>query len=178
MQPGKALAAIAVAAVLATAPAARAEQNPPAKSAKKQAAKSASKPAPEKATPAPPAAESKRAAPPAEPARVVYTPEKPKPPEGAVQIAPGLWSHVDKDGKTWHYRQTPFGMRKTEPEAAAPEAEEDLIGVIAYDRGDTVDFERKTPFSVYRWSKKKTELSKAERNVLERAAQAAGSGSK
>jgi hypothetical protein len=183
MQPGPAFAAFALAAALA-APPVFAEQNTPAKSGKKQPAKPAAAPksaTDAKAAPAPAkVSEPKRAAvpEPAEPPRVVYTPEKPKPPEGAVQVGPGLWSHLDKDGKTWHYRQTPFGLVKTEPQASPDPAEEELLGVIAHDRGDTVDFERKTPFSVYRWTKKKTDLTRAERNVLERGAKAAGSGSK
>src|ERR1700685_1180372 len=47
-------------------------------------------------------------------------------PAGAKQIAPNLYQLTDSNGKTWNYRQTPFGINKWEetgPSGAQPAAE-------------------------------------------------------
>ena len=72
------------------------------------------------------------------------------PPAGAVEIAPKVWRHTDKAGKTWIYRPTPFGLSRTEEQASAtspagdvsaPPAGAPVIRVKATDLGDSVKFE-------------------------------------
>lgn len=92
-------------------------------------------------------------------------------PPGAVQIGPQSWRHTDAEGKRWIYRRTPFGVAKVEApdgedEKAAVEAPADMK---AYEEGDSVRFERSTPFGVIRWVKKKTELNEVEKAAWERA---------
>ena len=94
-------------------------------------------------------------------------------PAGAKEIETGLWRHVDEKGKTWHYRQSPFGLVKFEPEAAADTAAPQDSGITARLLGDTVELERKTPFGVRKWTKKKTELDEDEKAAVERAAKTA-----
>ncbi|MBK5291977.1 MAG: hypothetical protein JJE04_09910 [Acidobacteriia bacterium] len=82
-------------------------------------------------------------------------------PAGAVEVEPGIFQHTDGKGKVWLYRRTPFGIAKYEPESAvetAPSGE----GLLASAEGDSVRFERKTPFGVTRWTKKKSELNAEE----------------
>lgn len=89
-------------------------------------------------------------------------------PSDAEQIAPGTWKH-QADGKTWIYRETPFGIArfeekdgvKPEPKNVKPEP------VRAFDDGDYVRFERNGPFGVYKWRSRKSELSDAERRAWE-----------
>jgi hypothetical protein len=148
-----------------------AEQSPPAKRGNKQDTQKQT--ASKSADASKPAESSKSPAEPAEPPRVVYTPSKPKPPEGAVEIKPGLWRLVEKDGKVWHYRQTPFGLAKFDPNETPTESEEELIGVVAFDKGDSVEFQRKTPFGTTKWTKKKSEMTGPERNAFERSVKSA-----
>jgi hypothetical protein len=106
---------------------------------------------------------------------------KPEPPvqtipAGAKQIAPNLYQLTDSNGKTWNYRQTPFGINKWEdtgdPAAqAAPQptpqstaAKPDPITFT--DLGDSYRFERKTPFGANTWVRKKSELSDDEKALV------------
>src|ERR1700683_1788928 len=43
-------------------------------------------------------------------------------PDGAKLVEPNLYRYTDSDGKTWNYRQTPFGISKWE-ETSAPAAQ-------------------------------------------------------
>jgi hypothetical protein len=104
--------------------------------------------------------------------RVVHTPPPPNLPKDAVEVRPGLWRWRDKDGKDWLFRRTPFGLAKYEPEDSADVV--DPGGLVARDKGDTVEFEAKSPFGVRRWTKNKTELNDAERAALKRAAESKG----
>src|ERR1700733_7132905 len=40
-------------------------------------------------------------------------------PAGAKMVEPNLYRFTDSDGKTWNYRQTPFGISKWEEKSAA-----------------------------------------------------------
>ena len=108
-------------------------------------------------------------------------------PPGAVEIAPGTWTHTDAQGKKWRYRKTPFGVMRTEegkpsstaasgmvaqPDAAA------LEGVTAIEDGDSVRFERPSPLGTLRWRRKKSELSAAEQAALDRARNKTAAGKK
>lgn len=131
-------------------------------------------------------------------------------PAGAVEIEPGTFRFTDKEGKTWIYRKSPFGMMRFASKAgdqatpgaaesktadpAPPEGAEsktaepapaerteskpaepavssrDLKEIKATEDGDTIRFERPSPFGVMRWQKKKSELNEMERAVWEREA--------
>jgi hypothetical protein len=120
-------------------------------------------------------------------------------PKEATETAPGVYRLVDKQGKAWIYRKTPFGVSKkaeepqaaketeaatsrsratpfgeTEerPRAAAPKS---AVRTKVIEDGDTLRFERPSPFGVYKWSRKKDELTSDEKRLWEsqRAANAA-----
>jgi hypothetical protein len=101
---------------------------------------------------------------------------KPKPasaitvPADATQIAPRVWRHTEKNGKTYIYRQTPFGLSKFEEQAVAPAAPASPpVEVKATDRGDTVHFEKPTPMGMRVWDRKKAELTEEEKDWLEKS---------
>ena len=108
--------------------------------------------------PAKKAAAKKAAAPPAE---VTV-------PAGATLTEPGTWTYTDAKGKKWIYRQTPFGIAKSEDKPAQPSATA-VIPITAVEDGDKIRFERPGPFGVYRWEKKKSELSEDERAAWQRS---------
>jgi hypothetical protein len=113
-------------------------------------------------------------------------------PASATRVDENTYTHTDLHGKTWVYRKTPFGIQKTErttestpyalPDvardrqspfaaegshaAAAPQAEN---VVTAIEAGDSVTFQKKTPFGNNSWTKKKSELNEEEKALLERA---------
>lgn len=125
-----------------------------------------SKPAAKKAAPAPVAKKAAARKAPAAPAPAASATEIPK---GATEIRPGLFQHKDAKGEVWHYSRTPFGVQKFKPEAPKEPSAEEADALTAFDEGDTVRFERKTPFGVSKYAKKKAELSAAERTALGRA---------
>ena len=110
-------------------------------------------------------------------------------PKEATQTGPRTWRFVDKDNKVWIYRQTPFGFQKSAENAAgdkaAPGAPEAAANRTATpfgesksspsnapvtkvtEDGDTLRFERPTPFGNVRWSRKKSELTDDERKIWE-----------
>ena len=107
-------------------------------------------------------------------------------PAGAVSIEGHTWRWVDKAGKAWLYRATPFGMMRNEepkqPVAKSPASVPVEASPIAVDRadavldlisvkeeGDALRFSRPGPFGAYSWLKKKTQLDKDETIVWERA---------
>jgi len=96
------------------------------------------------------------------------------PPATAVRIAPHTFRYTDAQGKTWLYHQTPFGWMKAEQHAGGPDAagaSESLpdSNTRAIEDGDQVRFECRTPFGTQRWTRKKSELTGQERQILERA---------
>jgi len=95
-------------------------------------------------------------------------------PSDAVETAPGTWKH-EAAGKTWIYRQTPFGIVRFEEKQAAKfeKTEEtkaaEAAPIRAFDDGEFVRFERRGPFGVYKWRRNKADLNEAERQALDRA---------
>ncbi len=96
-------------------------------------------------------------------------PQPPSIPAGAVQVEPYLYRYTDSSsGKTWMYRQTPFGVSRWEegsipaPQPSADKGEP----VVVTDLGDSVRFQRKTPFGFGTWVRKKTELTDEEKALL------------
>jgi hypothetical protein len=88
-------------------------------------------------------------------------------PEGAKQVEPNLYRYTDSNGKTWMYRQSPFGISKYEdvPSAAAPRpAAGEPVAVT--DLGDSVRFQKKTAFGESQWVRKKAELTDDEKALV------------
>ena len=92
-----------------------------------------------------------------------------KPPEipaGAVESETGTFKYTDPEGRKWIYRKTPFGISRLEDKPAS-EADgtapvDRASSLKAIEDGDTVRFERPTPFGVHKWQKKKSELDEME----------------
>jgi len=129
---------------------------PPKKTAKSAAAK-------KKATTKTAAAKTAAAAPPTVQPLTI--------PTDAIAKPDGTYSYTDKAGQKWTYSKTPFGVSKIqdlgenapEPFVTTPKAQ--LIK--ATDNGETVKFERQTPFGVTHWEKKKSDLTDQERQIFE-----------
>ncbi len=112
-------------------------------------------------------------------------------PAGAAEISPGLFKHTDGAGKTWFYRKTPFGVVKSSEEVAAAPAQSEGTQiprgnpfgdakastattpatplVKAVEDGDSYKFERNTPFGPARWTRKKSELTADEQEIVQRS---------
>jgi hypothetical protein len=100
--------------------------------------------------------------------KAVRTPESPKIPADATLLPDGSYRYVDKDGKKWIYRTTPFGVSKAEERPAAPVAQIVDDPARSEDLGDSVRFTRPTPFGSKVWTKKKTELDSYEKSIVDR----------
>jgi hypothetical protein len=97
--------------------------------------------------------------------------KKPAPltiPKDAVKNPDGTYSYIDKEGKKWRYVNTAFGVMRSEdnPDAPAP-ALPPAQWTKATDNGDTVIFEKPTPFGPARMEKKKSDLTPEERAFLD-----------
>lgn len=91
-------------------------------------------------------------------------------PKDAVQSPDGTYSYTDKDGKKWTYAKTPFGVVKTasaDTPGSTDPAPVDSGSTKAVDKGDTVRFERASPFGTVSWEKKKSDLTDGERQILD-----------
>jgi len=88
-------------------------------------------------------------------------------PKDAVQFEPGSYRYTDASGKKWIYRQTPFGVARLEDKPVTPAPDPSAGSIKATDAGDVIRFERPGPFGTYRWERKKTELSDAEKAAWE-----------
>ena len=91
-------------------------------------------------------------------------------PAGATQVEPNLYRYTDSNGKTWNYRQTPFGISRWEatssssaPEANPETAQPKRDPVKVTDLGDSYRFEKKTPFGQSTWVRKKSALTDEEK---------------
>jgi hypothetical protein len=96
---------------------------------------------------------------PAEPPRSALIPKE------AIRVEPNLYRYVDAQGKTWFYRQLPFGVSKYEDKPQEPALAEQPA-VVLRDLGDSVEFQRKTPFGTARWVTKKTDLTEEQKKAL------------
>lgn len=89
-------------------------------------------------------------------------------PAGAMLVEPFLYRYTDANGKTWMYRKTPFGMSKWEesstPAPQPPPAKSEPV--VVTDLGDSVRFEKKTPFGSATWVHKKSELTDEEKALV------------
>jgi len=117
------------------------------------------KPAPKQGTAAP-KQETAGAVKPAAPVEVTVPPD-------ATPVGPYAWRHTDKDGKTWIYRKTPFGLSKVEEQpmtSAVPMPPPPKVKVV--DNGDSYRFEKPTPMGPRVWERKKTELTEEEKTFV------------
>src|SRR3984885_12217395 len=89
-------------------------------------------------------------------------------PAGAVQVSPGLYRWTDKDGKGWMYRRTPFGVSRWEEDSEDTKQKAIVQQTTAVEQGDSVRFERVSPFGKQTWVKKKTELDETEQKIWAR----------
>jgi len=96
-------------------------------------------------------------------------------PKGATVNPDGTYAFTDKDGRKWNYWNSPFGVMRSEikpgPAAAAGAPSEAATASMPYtsatDKGDTVRFERQTPFGPMGYDRKKSEMTDAERSLFE-----------
>jgi hypothetical protein len=96
-------------------------------------------------------------------------------PAGAVQIDGQTYKVKEKDGKTWVYRKTPFGVSRVEEEQFKKQNEAALIkpakeaNVKVTDLGTEYRFERAHAFGVQVWKTKKAALTEDEKTYVEKA---------
>ena len=90
-------------------------------------------------------------------------------PANAVKAADGSYHYTDPKGKKWIYYKTVFGVSRTEdkPAAEMPKVD-DTVNITAREDGDTIHFERPTPFGAHKWERKKSDLDATEKAVWER----------
>jgi hypothetical protein len=91
-------------------------------------------------------------------------------PKDAAAGPDGSFLWTDKAGKKWAFWNTPFGVVKNPvadpaPPSAAAAAADSLTKVV--DKGDTVRFERTTPFGISGYEKQKSDLNEDERRLYE-----------
>ena len=92
-------------------------------------------------------------------------------PAAATRVDANTFRYTDAKGKKWIYKQTPFGVVRMEEDNGAaaaiqkPAPEPTAVTIT----GDTVHFERKTPFGATSWDRKKAELTDEERGIVERS---------
>lgn len=97
-------------------------------------------------------------------------------PANAVEIAPLTYRATDDKGKTWIYRQTPFGVSRTEDKPVSAEdakkvqesKDRAIDSIKATEDGDFIRFVRESPFGPTEWRKKKTDLNDVEQAVWNR----------
>ena len=92
-------------------------------------------------------------------------------PKDAVLGDDGSYRYTDKQGKKWLYRNTPFGVSRVEEtslpvqqQSPSPTTPDPTVATVV---GDTVKFERPSPFGASRWEKKMTDLNDDEKKILE-----------
>lgn len=94
-------------------------------------------------------------------------------PTGAVKIDENTYKLKEKDGKTWVYRKTPFGVSRLPEEQFTKQNEAPLIEpareakVKVTDLGTEYKFERAHPFGIQMWKKAKKDLTEDEKKYIE-----------
>ncbi len=89
-------------------------------------------------------------------------------PAGAVETEDGSFRYTDAQGKKWLYRNTPFGVSRVEDKPKVETAPQEDTLTKATVNGDTVYFEKPSPFGVVKWQKKKSELDAQEQRIVDR----------
>lgn len=110
-----------------------------------------------------------KSAPAKQTAKAPVAPAKVGPPAGAEKLEEGKYRWKDTAGKTWIYKQTPFGWSRYE-EAPAEQAAvtEDPGFSVLSENDDAVKFVKTTPFGKSSWERKKSELNAEEKAVYEK----------
>ena len=96
-------------------------------------------------------------------------------PADAVKIDGQTYKVKEKDGKTWVYRKTPFGVSRIEEEQfnkqneAVPLKPAKEASVRVSDLGAEYRFERASAFGTQAWKKKKTDLTEDEKSYVEKS---------
>ena len=90
-------------------------------------------------------------------------------PANAVPTEDGSYRAVDKQGKAWIYRKTPFGIAKSaeKPPDDSQATREDTLTKATLS-GDNVHFEKPSPFGITKWDKKVSDLDANEQRILDR----------
>jgi len=89
-------------------------------------------------------------------------------PAGAEKVSEGVWRAKDASGKTWIYTKTPFGfMRAPEGSPDVPPAPVVPEVRVTSIQGDTVKFERETPFGKTVWTRPVSDLNEREKAAYE-----------
>jgi hypothetical protein len=110
--------------------------------------------------------------------KVTMAAESPVIPPDATPLPDGGFRYVDKDGKKWLYRNTPFGVMKAEERPYTPvvhRIEDDPLK--SEDLGESVRFTLPTPFGPQIWTTKKSNLSAREKSIWDRDTKKASGGS-
>jgi hypothetical protein len=89
-------------------------------------------------------------------------------PEGAVKVEPYTYRYTDAKGNKWIYRETPFGVVKKE-DTPEQQVKDNSTPVKVTQTGDSVKFEKKTPFGIHTWTKKLSELTADDKALLEKS---------
>jgi hypothetical protein len=89
-------------------------------------------------------------------------------PPDAVLVEPGLYHWTDKQGKGWMYRRTLFGVNRWEDTAENTKQKSIVESTTAVEEGDSIRFERQSPFGKRTWVHKKTELDETEQKIWAR----------
>jgi hypothetical protein len=120
-------------------------------------------------------------------------------PKDATEIEAGVYRHTDSAGKTYIFRKTPFGIVKSIEKTDKPEKRDESVKdarpasstavtttdtpfgqvkstasadrIKVSDRGDSLEFERPSPFGSYKWKQKKDNLSALEREAWDHSRQ-------
>jgi hypothetical protein len=97
-------------------------------------------------------------------------------PADAVEVAPYTYRSTDPQGRAWIYRQTPFGVSRTEDKPVSADdakkmqdsKDKVIQATSAAEEGDSIRFVRNSPFGRTEWQKKKTDLNEVEQAVWSR----------
>jgi hypothetical protein len=128
-------------------------------------------------------------------------------PKGATEVEPGVFKHKDASGKSYVYRKTPFGVikslegatpsekqgdKRVEAAASVPPKSDNATAqatpfgdlkkqthaeIRVVEKGDTLEFERTSPFGGIRWKNKKDQLTPEEREAWQRVRSGAATAS-
>ena len=101
--------------------------------------------------------------------KVTKVPDPPTIPKDATPLPDGSFRYVDKDGKKWIYRATPFGVSKAEERPVVQETQRiEDDPTKTEDLGDSVRFSRPTPFGPKVWTTKKNAFDTYEKSIWDR----------
>lgn len=101
-------------------------------------------------------------------------------PKDAQQLDASTWRATDANGTAWIYRRTPFGVahyREDDEKQRALAQTPETNPAVVTDAGDSYKFVRTTPFGTQGWTKKKSDLTDSEKEMVKVAQTQAQAGS-